>query len=230
MGARARQSVAVAAALALAASGSAQTAQFQWLVSTDEGASWQGGAVQVPQNQASVLVRARLAWTPDAALDAFLTSSLDVVVANCGPGDSVSAWRRFVDGGLASDFTGFLGAFRFGSTIKVDRSTDSLPPGQGPSWIPLGNRLPFQVGFNISNPVDLIEYRLHLDGTPGTRELGQVFLWTDLSVMIYTDWTTQSSTRLPTTPMPGYITVLPAPGAVALLALGGVVAARRQRR
>ncbi len=216
--------------LALAASGSAQTAQFQWHVSTDEGASWQGGAVQVPQTQASVLVRGRLAWTPDAAVDAFHVTALDVVVTNCGPGDSVSAWRRLVQGGLSDDFTGFLSAFRFGSTIKIDRSTDALPPGLGPEWIRPGNSSPFVVGFNMSNPIDLIEYRLHLDGTPGTRACGQVFLLQPNSIQIYRDFGTGELAFLPTSDIPGSVTVLPTPGAIALLALGGVVAARRRRR
>ncbi len=228
MGARARQSVAVAAALALAASGSAQTAQFQWLISTDEGASWQGGTVQVPQAQSSVLVRSLCSWTPAGPPTAFQVARFDAVVLNAGQGDVV---HDAVVRQLPS--MGSVPATRFGSTIKIDHPLDDDLPGLGTRWLQPQNGNPL-VFATTENPFFMVGYTLALDGTPGTRVASQVFqelesIPTRRYVRLYSNVDTSQSDFVPVVAFDVAITVLPTPGAIALLALGGVVAARRRR-
>ncbi len=228
--------IGAAAACLVAFAARAQTsAEFRWQASADSGVTWHDDASSVPQGQASVLVRARVSWSPVPEFSAFSGVAFDGVVADAGPGDSVGAIRRMLEGGLGS--TPLIGAQRLGSTIKIDSVTDTLPPGVGPGFVGCANGTDSGFFFNFAHPIIVFDYTLNLDGTPGTRTLTEVLRplpGSTSPVVIYVDWRTlpgpTERARPPTTSYPIAITVLPTPGAVALLALGGLVAARRRRR
>ncbi len=213
----------------------AQTsAEFRWQASADSGVTWHDDAISVPQGQASVLVRARVSWSPATPGNALAGCSFDGVIDGAGPSDTADLFRRLDLGTLLT--TTNLGATRFGSTIKIDHQLDTAPPGTGTRWIDCGNVVP---GGNLipnrAHPIDVFEFRLLLDGTPGTRtasQVSRVLTQPNGLVAIWVDVNSPqpTSVRPPTTSYPIAITVLPTPGAIALLAFGGVVAARRRRR
>ncbi len=206
-----------------------QTATVYWEGSSDGGATWHAGSIVVPQDQPEVMVRSWVSWTGADSTTAFSGTLFDGVVRNVGPGDAI------VDIGvhrLPVIATNYV-ASRFGSIIKVDQPADTLPPGLGAGWLNPQN-WPSHVFFNSQMPFPLAQFTLVLDGTAGTRQVGQVFRVPPGQppngvVGILTN-SGLTFSILPTTAIDLDITVVPAPGAIALLVLGGVVAARRRRR
>ncbi len=228
--------VGVVASLLVAFAARAQTsAAFRWQASADSGVTWHDDALDVPQGQASVLVRARVSWSPAPEFSAFSGVAFDGVINDAGPSDGVGSIRRMQLGVLSTSAQ--LGTLRFGSTIKIDDLADMQPPGAGTGWVGCGNGLGVGITFSLDHPVTVFDFVLNLDGTPGTRTVTEVLRPLPGSanpIAIYADWRQLPGPpdilRPPTTSYPIAITVLPAPGAIALLALGGVVAARRRMR
>lgn len=146
------------------------TAYWQWEISTDLGASWRQGVIDVEANQPFVDVRARCLF--DQESDRFYYGGVlfDGIVRGAQVGDSI--------GGIEFGTTLFGGAVvqRFSDVLKVDRSGDDLPPGEGPRWLSPLQPSPIVGRINdFSNPFEMFSYRLYLDGTPGEREIGAVF-------------------------------------------------------
>jgi len=146
------------------------TATWSWEASTDGGATWHRGMLEVPTSQGAVQVRSSLAFPPPptGSGGGFSTAALDGVVGGAGPLDSVSG----LNGGNLRSFN-FV-ASRFGSTIKIDDPVDTLPPGLGSRWAVLtqsraqGNR-------SLANPIILLSYTLTLDGSIGDRLVEGIF-------------------------------------------------------
>jgi len=161
-------------------------------------------------------------------------TQFDVVVHSLSGGfsDSASAF------GSENPVWPYLGganfaATRFGDLLKIDRTTDTQPPGFGPNWI-----IPIQDPYemdptHLENPTFVFQYRLDLDGTPGVREASCVFsnsvnhpgrpiaLWVHTAGFSTSGYATAALT-------PATITVVPAPGCAALM-LATFMAPRRRR-
>ncbi len=193
-------------------------------MSADDGATWLDGNTDVPQTQASVLVRARISWTPGPPSEFFASIAFDATISNAGATDTIDQIRLLNLGQLA--FLSAIVPTRFGNTIKIDHQSDVSPPGTGSRWIVPSNGNIVQFPADFANPITVFMYEIALDGTPGMRSIGSVF--PNAFVLIGTD-EIGGRINLPRTAFAASVTVLPAPGAVALLALGGVVAARRRR-
>lgn len=138
-------------------------------VSTDGGATWLGGTVEVEPGPRSVLVRSQFSWINSPAY-AFAGAQFDAVVLNAGPGDEVVNPERPHPYNLGSNQT--IVATRFGSTIKIDDSRDTLGPGMGTRGVFPGQLVENFAppgGFVRENPGAPFVFGLNLDGTPGDR-------------------------------------------------------------
>jgi hypothetical protein len=163
----------IAPAVALAVGGVTGLAGAQpysaWLrmeVSTDEGATWRDGVVDVEPGARTVRVRVRADWTPEGGY-ALSAARFDVFVRDAADGDVA---RDFDRPAPFDSFPEMIVATRFGTTIKVDDSRDTQGPG-------LGTRAIFcfqgsedgNPDFDPSRPVTVFSYELALDGTLGER-------------------------------------------------------------
>ncbi len=146
------------------------TATWSWEASTDGGATWHRGMLEVPTSQGAVQVRSSLAFPPPptGSGGGFSTAALDGVVSGAGPLDSIS----HLSGGhlLSGNFV----ASRFGSTLKIDDPVDTLPPGLGSRWAVLAQSRN-QTGRSLANPIILLSYTLSLDGSFGDRVIDGIF-------------------------------------------------------
>lgn len=138
-------------------------------VSTDGGATWQGGIVEVEPGPRSVMVRNRFSWTGVPEAYAFASAQFDMGVFGAGAGDEVTEVTR-VHPYIVPSQT--VVAMRFGSVIKIDDSRDTLPFGMGTRGAfpgqPIENFAP-PGGFVAENPAVPLVFTLHLDGEPGDR-------------------------------------------------------------
>ncbi len=145
------------------------TGTWWWEGSIDGAQTWQRGVLSVPESTSSVIVRAWCSF-PAGARYYFGSAVLDAYVSGAGPNDTMD-----------SGFVGYLGhgllqPRRFGDIIKLDDVDDTEPPGLGAEWL-FANQPPPSVGpYTFANPITrLVEYRLHLDGSPGDRVASAVF-------------------------------------------------------
>jgi hypothetical protein len=210
------------------------TATFEWLSSADGGSTWQRDLV-VQDTQQSVLVRARVAWTPVSDVY-FAYAAFDVTVRAVGGGHSDTVSEL----GSQPSFWNYLGwtgfsSTRFGDTLKIDEARDTAPPGQGERWIG-----PFQTNptgpplMHAENPVEFFQFRLNLDGSLGLREVSSVFLnpmsRPNQFIGLYQPPYTQSDIWVPSTLIPGTVTVIPSPGVTGILLGVGTLLVRRRGR
>lgn len=215
------------------ASGQTFSSVMQWQVSADAGQSWHN-AVNVPNNQSSVLIRAWLSWEPRAAgaILAFTYFDATVRAVNGGFADTASmfateqpSWRYSLPEGFA--------AVRFGEVLKVDDARDTEAPGIGARWIAPQQLSPNIDAFRFENPTNLFQYQLDLDGTLGLREASCVIrtfparpttpigLWVPNTPF----WTGEYST---VELRPATINVIPPPGPLALALSAAAMSVRRR--
>lgn len=224
------------AGAASAAFGQAGTGKFTWEVSKDGGASWSGGIVDCDETQTSVLVRAVASWSQDAGY-AFAGAQFDVAVTGPagtdGDGDSTGGYSRISNGANVAQT---VVESRFGETLKLDDSRDTSAPGAGTRGVFPGQLVQNFAGsnFTTSNPAVLFTFTYNLDGTLGARTIDTFFRaptggnTSDHFMVVYT--TATGGQNRPLAELNGAtINVIPAPGALALLGLGGLVAGRRRR-
>jgi hypothetical protein len=212
-------------------------ATWWWEASIDQGVSWTWSMLEVPQDQGTVRVRASCAFPPGRA-HYFAGAMIDQVITGLD-GAGMSDTVTVVDPGFTNPQT--LMARRFGSVLKIDEESDTLPPGEGPSHWGI-----FQPGhavgaYTYANPVlGVIEFDLHLDGTPGDRlinawwrdwtawfpdipDMGPAFLMLNRDFVdygfIYPDLTVHDLT----------IRVVPSPGIPAIALIATPLVARRRR-
>lgn len=200
-----------------------------WEASVDGGATYSAGLVEVPQSQASVLVRGRFEF-PAAPLHYFGIAGLDAAVFNPAPGDNITN----VTGGEVM-ISGVV--HRLPGILKIDAVGDSLPPGQGPGWAGLRQDPPWTIPVpSYSNPITLVEYRLTLDATPGNRLIGGIFVYSDVdghstAATIYSTYVSDRDIvyRVSFTQDPLTVRVVPAPGVLGAVCSALVLTARRRR-
>ncbi len=148
-------------------------AVWRWEASSNGGASWATGALEVESSTSSVLVRARCQFTQFPATY-YGGVMFDAVVGNVGPSDAISNLR--FGNTQFNVFLGILDTQRIGSDLKVDWISDTLPPGQGNRWLNPNQSSP-QGGTSVSfaNPIETMSYTLSLDGSLGERSIYGVF-------------------------------------------------------
>lgn len=223
------------AGLAAAANAQVGTANVAYEVSDDGGATWNGGLTETVAS--SVLVRIRASWSDDAGMYAFAGAQFDVVVTGvggAGAGDTVSNAIRpgTTSGGSAQTIV----ATRFGNQIKIDDVRDTLGPGAGTRGVFPGQLVENFAGTNFSNanPITIFQFELNLDGSIGDRDMSSLYIapsggnTIDRVMRIYTSPAGAQNTPSTTT-RGATVRVVPAPGALALLGLGGLAIARRRR-
>lgn len=234
--------VAISAAVCLQAAGQGPFGYHIMQVSTDGGETWQGGIVEVEPGPRSVLVRSRFSWINSPAY-AFAGAQFDQVVLNAGPGDEVVNPERPHPYNLGSNQT--IVATRFGSTIKIDDSRDTLAPGMGTRGV-----FPAQLvenfappgGFVRENPGAPFVFGLNLDGTPGDRTIDAIYIGhSGTGASGFRAYTSPAGAQEafylfhPWLPInarfeAATIRVVPGPGAVMALTAAGLVALMRRVR
>lgn len=140
---------------------------YWWELSADGGQTWHGSSLEVAATTNSVSARIRETWTPPAG-PVYQGCFFDGVVT-AASGDAItdlSVMDLYWSGSLIPVAT------RIGPVIKVDDPGDSEPPGLGPTWYTAVNP---NVSPSFLNPIRILQFTLHLDGTPGERTFSQVF-------------------------------------------------------
>ena len=206
-----------------------------WQISTNNGTTWNSGETQVPLNTSSVRVRMVVSWTPPVPdPDGYLAyASFDGYVRGlngAGNADSVAAINLLFAGVYQPAPTALsLAGRRVASDLlKIDRG-DALPLGQG-TVVSVGNSA--SLGNAIyGTPITVFDYRLNLDGSAGSRELGLVYAAVQFPTMVstslpagFTTIVTQATTQ------PATLVVVPSPGGLAVLGVASGVLQRRRRR
>lgn len=222
------------AGLAAAANAQVGTGLVVYEVSDDGGATWNGGLTETVAS--SVLVRIRASWSDDAGMYAFAGAQFDVVVtgvSGAGAADNASNFAR-ISNGVSSAQT--IVATRFGNQLKIDDARDTLGPGLGTRGVFPGQLVEQFAGTNFTsaNPATIFTFQLNLDGSIGDRELSSLYIappggnTIDRVMRIYTS--SSGAQNMPSTTTRGAtVRVIPAPGALALMGLGGLAIARRRR-
>jgi len=202
-----------------------------WQVSTDNGTSWNSGTSQVPQTQANVRLRMQISWsspTPNAS-EWLNGASFDGYVrgmSGAGSTDGVTNISLRENGTFQRASVPLAGRRVAADLIKIDRG-DTLPLGQG-TIVNVGNA-PVTGGIVFGTPVTVFEYQLDLDGSIGSREAGLVYRAGSPVSVVTTPPVGFTSFNFIALTQPATIVVVPAPTALALAGVGGVVLLRRRR-
>jgi hypothetical protein len=162
-----------------------------WLTieaSADNGATWTTQYLEVGSGQGAVMVRVKADWVPELGY-ALSQARFDLMVRDARPGDAASDFVR------PPPFTKFpqsIVASRFGSTIKIDDSRDTLPPGAGQRAIYTFQDPEFRNAEFCSNrPATVFSCELTLDGTRGVRVIDAIILLSlddTLDMYVWTDF------------------------------------------
>ncbi len=205
-----------------------------WQISTNNGTTWNSGETQVPLNTSSVRVRMVVSWTPPV-LDPngyLVAASFDGFVrglGGAGAGDSVSAISMLFDGAFqpAPSSLNIAGRRVATDLVKIDRG-DSQPLGQG-TVVVVGNSPAFGT-VTFGTPITVFDYRLNLDGSAGSREVGLVYAAVQSPIGVatlpppgFTSISTQAFTQAAT------LVVVPSPTGLALVGVASGVLLRRRR-
>ncbi|MDX2147471.1 MAG: hypothetical protein SFZ23_08100 [Planctomycetota bacterium] len=220
------KAIALLAIAGAAAVASAQTARLEWQVSTDNGATWNSGLTTLTTG-GTVQVRVLGSFNVAGGLG-FAGAAFDATVSNILAGDSVANFNRTFNFAAQT-----LAASTFGTTIKIDDNRDTLAPGAGTRWVQPSQGVPaFTPTFVTANPAVLFTYDLTVSSEEGVRSISHVGNGAAAGVVqIYTTANGGQAriSNANTTVVGAQVEVIPAPGAVALLGLGGLVAGRRRR-
>ena len=225
------------ALIVLAASAATSFAQLGngdiWYEASLDGQFWQRGYLltgfETPTN---VYVRLRASWSGDAGMYAFAASNFDVQITDAEQ-DTVSDMLRPRPFGSVAQT---IAATRFGSTIKIDDSRDTLAPGQGTRGV-FPSQLAQQLAgtnFTSANPVTIFQFTLTMNQT-SIRRITSLYVpptggGDPVPMRVFTS--PRGSQNNPTT-ITHAITIdnyTPAPGPTALLGLWGAAASRRPTR
>lgn len=230
-----RYGVLMAGAFTAAARGQIGTGLLQWQVSADDGATWSAGLLEAPLSQSSVKVRAMASWTADAGY-VFAMVRMDIVWHSEGAGGLLDELADLQYNPRLQGTVYPIGATRFGPSVKIDDLRDTLPPGEGPRGVNIG-QVPEGMGIvDRSNPIELFRYSVLLDGTPGDRRMTSYFIapfgsvgnTVDRFMLIYVNY--QGATNIPLSTLEtATLRVVPTPGALAGFGLFPLLAARRRR-
>eukprot|EP00004_Rigifila_ramosa_P008969 TRINITY_DN20428_c0_g1_i1.p1 TRINITY_DN20428_c0_g1~~TRINITY_DN20428_c0_g1_i1.p1 ORF type:complete len:226 (+),score=50.28 TRINITY_DN20428_c0_g1_i1:63-740(+) len=215
------------AGLAAAANAQAPTATYTWQVSDDNGATWDAEATG---NGATVKVRLLASWTgiADALGVGYGGGQFDATLLSAGLPGVVSNISRPVPFNFAAQT---LVASAVVGGMKIDTAADVSAPGAGTGWVNPGQGAYFAnpAGFNSINGAVVFQY----DILTGINEvnIGMVLnTITGRAMSVYSNDTgTQVRISSTATTINGARIVVPTPGSLALLGLGGLAAARRRR-
>ena len=196
-----------------------------WQASTDGGATWRSGVVEVAP-LTSLRVRAILGFPPGER-HYLGYQGFDAVVRHAGTFDSISDPRG---GQVRGSMITEIG--RFGDTLKFDFPGDTLPPGEGPRWLSVGFDPPQGLPVPLFlNPIVIFDYRLRVDLTPGDRIVSSIIApqeGTSYPSIVWYDLTPPwGGFYSPVVQQDLTVRVIPAPAA--FLALTVCIFARRRR-
>lgn len=202
----------------------------------DDGRGWT--STRLETTAPSVQVRMRVEWDQRPTTgNAFAGLQFDAVTT--GPADAldnVSNARRLYPFDRASAQT--LSVMRFGSSLKIDDSRDTLPPGTGPRGIFPGQLAPGfgDTNFTTSNPVSVFAFSLQFDATPGTRRINSLYIapsggdTVSRYLRLYLPNTGGAQNTPSTITLPLDIVYIPAPSGTLLALTAGAMALRPNRR
>ncbi|MDX2147472.1 MAG: hypothetical protein SFZ23_08105 [Planctomycetota bacterium] len=224
-----KKAIALVALAGLATVASAQgTGAIRYETSVG-GDAWQTGLRTVTPGT-TVNVRVVVSWDVPGALG-FAGAQPDFIIDNAGAGDAVSNIERPVPFNFAPQT---IVSSRFGNSIKIDDSRDTLGPGLGTRGVTPGQGVQaFTPNFSTANPAVIFTFSYTPDATATVRDLRFTFIaptggnTTDRIFRVYTSANGAQAT--PTSTVTGASIAIPAPGALALLGLGGLAAGRRRR-
>lgn len=222
----------LAALAGVAACAEAQVGSGSWIweVSSNGGASWQGGVTVIPTTQSSVLVRVRAGWSGDAGMYAFASATFDVKVSSTNVNaDDATGFSR-ISGGV--NYTQTLVSSRFGNLIKIDDARDTMTPCVGTRGIVAG-QFPENIAgqnFTTDNPVTVFGFTLNLDTNDlSDRTISCCFIRRSFgNVSVYTD-PNGNVNFLDLSCSGAVVRYVPAPGSLALPGLGVLSLCSRRR-
>jgi hypothetical protein len=204
---------------------------FLWELSKDGGASWQQGSTIVDATNLAVDARLRIAWTSpvSTAQDFFGNARFDGTVQGlvaAGSLDTVTSITALVNGVMQTPLAAVQGRRFSTDLIKIDLG-DPLPPGQG-AFVTVNNA-PALGGLTAANPVTVLQYRLNLDGSPGSRIVSCALPTSQpVSIALFGLPAGQQPTFVPTV-QSATLVVVPSPSCLTLAGLAGAVLLRRRR-
>jgi hypothetical protein len=145
-----------------------------WEISTDSGATWSAGSVNVPITQTAVRARYMLTWgTTPSNQEFFNTAVFSPTISGvdgAGMSDTVTNIRgvQLTLGPLPANIQG-----RRWRVDEIKIGSDDSPPPNGP--VSLNGFDALQEIYYFGNPVSILEYDLQLDGSLGSRRLSAVW-------------------------------------------------------
>lgn len=201
-----------------------------WEGSTDGGVTWQRGTLLVSNVPGEVRVRSLVSWTSDPD-SSFAGAQWDVTINGAGDHDEVRSPDRPFPFGNPSQT---LIASRFGSTIKIDDSRDTLPPGQGTRGVSMSQPAPEFREPNFDNPAIVFTFTLAVDTTITSRMISMIPRAPagnpqDRFVIVLGSRSSTDRHFPLMTIEPLRIETIPAPGVTVLLASGVAGFSRRRR-
>lgn len=220
----------IVALAGIAAVANAQTATYTWQVSGDNGVTWGESAIG---NGATVNVRLLASWTgitPGTGVG-YAGGQFDATVmpTSAGIAGVISNIVRPIPFNFAAQT---LVASAFAGGTKIDTSVDVSAPGAGTGWVNPGQGAHFANpnGFNSTNGAVVFSYDI-LTTVNIESAVSMVLNPTNGRAMaVYSNETgTQVRIDDSATTVAGARILVPTPGSLALLGLGGLAAARRRR-
>lgn len=202
------------------------------LEASRDGITWTRGEFDLARNYAPVRIRMLAEWSSNAGY-AFAGAQGDIAISNAGSADEVTEMIR--PGTFASASAQTIVASRFDTTIKIDDSRDTHPPGAGFRGVFPGQVAENFAGTNFTRgqPVSVFEFTFTPDASGGVR----VFTYFPVLpsggdpqryIRIFTSPIGAQNTPLAT--LNGLrIVDIPTPGSVGLAFAVCVLALRRQR-
>lgn len=139
-------------------------ARWWWEASSDGGTTYAPSLIEVSDVRTTLLVRSRVQF-PASPLRYFGSAGMDAAVFGASAGDDVS---DVTSGERQGGSSGLV--YRLPSILKIDGFNDPLPPGEGPNFLCICQDPPWTFPQpSFANPITVMTYNLHLDGTPGDR-------------------------------------------------------------
>ncbi|MDX2148707.1 MAG: hypothetical protein SFZ23_14435 [Planctomycetota bacterium] len=204
------------------------TATFTWQASADGGQTWQSNLIDVLPRQ-TMQIRGLFDWSPDAGL-LMGGAGFDATIDGAGEDDAPDAFARREP--FASNEPQTIVASRFGTTIKIDDSRDTRPPGNGTRGVRISQAWPDTGSpFTLDKPLVFLTFNFTIDASVISRIVSSTFRNGNTSDTPPFLWLRNNGgpNRPTTTTVPLTIPVIPAPGAAAFMTFGMLAAARRRR-
>lgn len=213
-----KRTFALVAVAGVAALAQGQTMQADLQFSTDGGATW--GDLVNANPGATVDARINMIWSSPTAICWGGMTITQIDVAGSFAGDLANTF-----GGKLNPSTETFKLYNPGATAKIDRLDN--PSGS----IQLSQLAP-NFGGDTSNPIVAFTFKYVVDGAASGGDI--VFSATQASMTLAQLFTTAGGTSQSVAAANrsfngGTIHVTPAPGAIALVGLSGLVAGRRRR-